>query len=80
MSPRSHLSLRIGALALLACAAIWPRARGGMTADELSRAGRPTATARATAARAQTTAARLVSAPGRAKLVVAAADESDLTN
>jgi len=51
-----------------------------MTADELSRAGRPTATARATAARAQTTAARLVSAPGRAKLVVAAADESDLTN
>lgn len=80
MSPRAHLSLRIGALALLAAAAIWPRARGGMAAEELSPSARETATSRATAAHAETAAAKLLSAPGRAKLIVAEADNSDLTN
>lgn len=71
MSRRSHLSLRIGALALLACAAIWPRARGGVTAVELSRS---VAATRTPAARAETTAAKLASAPHTAKLVVASSD------
>lgn len=80
MSPRAHLSLRIGALVLLVCAAIWPRARGGMTAEALSRSAREAATARTTAAYPETAAARLVSAPGSAKVVVAVADDSNLTN
>jgi hypothetical protein len=51
-----------------------------MAAAELSRSGRDALHARTTAAHAETTAAKLVSAPGSAKLVVAEADESDLTN
>jgi hypothetical protein len=73
MSPRMHLSLRIAALTLLVSAAIWPRTRGQLSAAEL-------APARAMASHAETAAATLVSAPGSAKLVVAAADQSDLTN
>jgi hypothetical protein len=48
-----------------------------MSTDELSRAGR---SMRTTAARPETAAAKLVSAPANAKLVVATADESHLTN
>jgi hypothetical protein len=65
---------------LLAGAALWPRAGGGMSTEELSRSARESGAARTTAARAETAAAKLVSAPGNAKLVVAAAGESDLTN
>jgi hypothetical protein len=80
MSPRSHLSLRIGAVVLLACAAIWPRARARTNADELSRASRGSVAVQTTAARAETAAARLVSAPDSAKLVVTVADEPRITN
>jgi hypothetical protein len=51
-----------------------------MSTEELSRSARESGAARTTAARAETAAAKLVSAPGNAKLVVAAAGESDLTN
>jgi hypothetical protein len=69
MSRRSHRSLRLGALALLAAVAIWPRARAGMSAAEVDRASRgPTPSV---AARAETTAAKLVSPPRTAKLTVA---------
>ncbi len=73
MSPHSHLSLRIGALVLLTCVTLWPRPRGEATADELARS------AQANAARAETTAAKLVSAP-HAKLVVAEADNTHLND
>lgn len=86
MSGRSHRSLRLGALALLAALAIWPRARATSRTDEL----RPHAHARATtqgvatqggdAARWETASAKLVSAPRATKLTVAAADDSDLKN
>ena len=73
MSRRSHRSLRLGALALLAMMAIWPRARAGATAAELDSASRAPGTTHSVgvAARAQTTAAKLVSPPRTAKLTVA---------
>ena len=84
MSLRSHRSLRLGALALLAAVAIWPRARPGMTAAELSPgAGERTHGTAATGGvvgRAETAAAKLLSAPRTAKLTVAEADESQLKN
>lgn len=63
------------ALLLLLVAACWPRSRGAQSAAELAHATRA-----ATTARPLTTAAKLVSMPGTAKLVVAEADQSDLTN
>ena len=87
MSRRSHRSLRLGALALLAAMAIWPRAKVGASAAELDRGSR--ASGRVThsvAARAETTAAKLVSPPHTAKLAVAQgndandANESQLSN
>jgi len=89
MSGRSHRSLRLGALALLAVLAIWPRARATSRTDEL----RPRAHARATTqgvatvggagsggARWETASAKLASAPRATKLTVAAPDDSDLKN
>ncbi len=70
MTGRSHLWLRVGAVALLAVAAVWPRTKPALTAREAAR----------TEARAGTIAARLVSPPRTAKMVVAQADESQLSN
>lgn len=70
MTGRSHLWLRVGALALVAAAAVWPRSKPALTAREAGR----------TEARAETTAAKLLSAPRTAKMVVAQADESQLNN
>ena len=78
MSPRSHFSLRMVAVLLLLVAACWPRTRGARSAAELAQLTR-TETTRPTAARSVTTAAKLVSAPGTAKLVVAEAELADLT-
>lgn len=84
MSRRSHRSLRLGALALLAAVAIWPRAKAGMSAAELDSATTHrvggTAATHSTAARAETTAAKLVSPPRTAKLTVVQNDESQLSN
>jgi hypothetical protein len=89
MSRRSHRSLRLGALALLAAMAIWPRAQAGATPSELDSASRSSGRSGATthsvgvAARAETTAAKLVSPPRTAKLTVAQtnpAEESQLSN
>jgi hypothetical protein len=88
MSRRSHRSLRLGALALLAVMAIWPRSRAGASAAELDSAARSGGRGASTthsvggAARAETTAAKLVSPPRTAKLTVAQtnpADESQLS-
>jgi hypothetical protein len=73
MSPRSHLGLRLGALALLICAAIWPRTRTSVSSTELSRVERG---AHAVAAHAETAAARLASSPRTAKALVAQAGDS----
>jgi len=81
MSPRTHLCLRIGAIVLLMGAAIWPRSRGVLSADELTRTNRAaTVHARAATTHMRTASAKLISAPGSAKLVVATAEDSDLTN
>lgn len=94
MAPsQSHLWLRIGALALLATAALWPRASrtghgaDGMTAAEVMRGASDSTMAQRTpraphgaAARAETTAARLASPPRTVKLVAPEADESQLNN
>ncbi len=84
MSRRSHRSLRLGALALLAAMAIWPRARAGMSAAELAAGSRDqgpgAGTTHSVAARAETTAAKLVSPPRTAKLTVAQTDDSQLSN
>ncbi|MDB4933988.1 MAG: hypothetical protein JWP87_960 [Labilithrix sp.] len=83
MSRRSHRSLRLGAIALLAAAAIWPRAKAGSSAASTAELGGHRERAHATAgvaARAETTAAKLVSPPRTAKLTVAEADESQLNN
>jgi hypothetical protein len=76
MSPRSHLALRLGALALLACAAMWPRTRTSVSSTELSRGGHDARAAHAVAARVETTAARLAPSPRTAKVLVAQADDS----
>jgi hypothetical protein len=82
MSGRSHRSLRLGALALLAALAIWPRTKASSRADELAAAARAhtTTTHGVTTgvSRWETAAAKLVSGPRAAKLTVANADESDL--
>ncbi len=80
MSRRSHHSLRLGALALLAVMAIWPRTKGSNGAAELAAASRASSTTHSVAARAETTAARLVSPPRTAKLTVAQTDDSQLSN
>lgn len=84
MSGRSHRSLRLGALALLAAMAIWPRSKPPASAAELASGSRPgrhlTASTHGVAARAETTAAKLVSGPRTSKLVVADADDSELKN
>jgi hypothetical protein len=80
MSRRSHHSLRLGALALLAVMAIWPRTKAAGTAAELSAATRASSTTHSVAARAETTAAKLVSPPRTAKLTVAQTDDSQLNN
>lgn len=83
MSPRSHLRLRLGALALLATLVVMPRgirSAAGVTAAELTRGTHDTTATRGVAARAETTAARLVSPPRTTKLVVADADDSRLNN
>ena len=84
MSRRSHRSLRLGALALLVAVAIWPRAKAGMTAAELDNdprnATHAAATTHSVGARAETTAARLVSPPRTAKLSVVQNDASQLSN
>jgi hypothetical protein len=80
MSRRSHRSLRLGALALLAAMAIWPRTKAGTTAAELTSAQQHATRAAHAAARAETTAAKLVSPPRTAKMTVAVADESQLNN
>jgi len=81
MSRRSHRSLRLGALALLLAAAIWPRAKAGMTAAELGGASHGTAQSKlsthSVAARAETTAAKLVLPPRSSKLAVAEANGAD---
>jgi len=81
MSRRSHRSLRLGALALLAAVAIWPRARAGMSATELDSASRASArgavSTHSVGARAETTAAKLVSPPRTAKLTVARTNAAD---
>ena len=80
MSRRSHHSLRLGALALLAVMAIWPRTKAAGTAVEVAAAARAWSTTHSVAARAETTAARLVSTPRTAKLTVAQTDETQLSN
>jgi hypothetical protein len=83
MSGRSHRSLRLGALALLAALAIWPRSRATSRTAELGGDEKAHATTQAVAAggaRWQTSSAKLVSRPRAAKLTVAAVDESILTN
>lgn len=80
MSGRSHRSLRIGALALLAALAIWPRAKSTTRTAELAAAARGHATTHGVAARAETASAKLVSSPRAAKLTNVDADESELKN
>jgi hypothetical protein len=76
MTARTHLGLRLGALALLAFAAMWPRTRTGVSGAELNRGGHDAHPAHAVAARAETTAAKLVSTPRTAKVLVAQAGDS----
>ena len=73
MSARSHLWLRLAAVALLATAGLWPRGEHANAHATTARATLGTNTA-------QTTAARLVSPPRMGKVVVVDADESHLTN
>jgi len=81
MSRRSHRSLRLGALALLVAAAVWPRAKAGMSAAELARSShgsaRSTVATHSVAARAETTAAKLVLPPRTSKLAVAETNQAD---
>jgi len=75
MSPQSHLRLRLAAVALLALAAMWPRAAQVGTRSAVTAANVVHGTSDA-----RTSAARLVSTPRLGKVVVAQADESQLTN
>lgn len=75
MSRRTHLFLRLAAIALLAGAAAWPRSASAP--DEIGVRARGRARV---AGRAETTAAHLVSAPRTTKLMAAAADRSSSTN
>ena len=77
MAGPSHRSLRLGALALLAALAIWPRTKAPSRTAELAQAR---TTTRGVAARAETTSAKLISSARTAKLTVADADESELKN
>lgn len=77
MSGPSHRSLRLGALALLAALAIWPRTKAGSRTAELASSH---TTTHGVAARAETVSAKLVSPARTAKLTVADADESELKN
>lgn len=83
MSPRSHLWLRLGALALLATAAAWPRATtrataaaGAARATELVR----TVGTSAAAAGGATGRSHAAPRPHPARLVIADADDARLTN
>lgn len=84
MSRRTHRSLRLGALALVAAMALWPRARSASSAVELAAGSRgrahPAGATHAVAARAETTAAKLLSAPRTAKLVGTDTDEFHANN
>jgi len=80
MSGRSHRSLRLGALALLAALAIWPRTRATSRTAELAAGTHARTTTRGVTARAETASAKLVSAPRTAKLTVVDADDSELKN
>ena len=87
MSGRSHRSLRLGALALLAALAIWPRAKASSSGAGTAELGRsahdrttPTHSVADGGARWETASAKLVSAPRATKLTLASADDSDLKN
>ena len=75
MSRRSHLFLRLAALALLAGAAAWPRSASAPDEIGVHPRGRTRV-----AARAETTSARQVSAPRTTKLVATDSDRSSSTN
>lgn len=77
MSGRSHRSLRLGALALLAALAIWPRSRATPRTAELAAGAHVRATTHGVAARAETASAKLVSAPATTKLTAVDLDDSD---
>jgi hypothetical protein len=80
MSRRSHRSLRLGALALLAALAIWPRTRGTSRTAELDAGAKVRTTTHGVAAHPETASAKLVSVPRTAKLTVVEPDESELKN
>jgi hypothetical protein len=80
MSGRSHRSLRLGALALLAALAIWPRTRATTGTVELRAGAHAGTSTHGVAAHAETASAKLVSGPRTAKLTVVASDDSELKN
>jgi hypothetical protein len=80
MSRRSHRSLRLGALALLAALAIWPRTRVTSRTAELGTGARARTTTHGIAAHPETVSAKLVSVPATAKLTAVEPDESELKN
>jgi hypothetical protein len=80
MSGRSHLWLRMAAVALLAATALWPRAKTGKATAELRSATTHSVRAVHAETRAETSAAKLVSPPRTTKMVLAEVDESQLTN
>jgi hypothetical protein len=83
MSPRAHLWLRLGALALLASAAVWPRAsrHAPSATHELVRTRTPQQVQQAERHTARTDAfAQSPQGPQSVNLVVADVDESRLTN
>ncbi len=75
MSSRAHLWLRIGAVVLLAGVTMWPRSRSSSP-----EAASATAATHAAVRAVETAQAKRVERPRPAKLVVADADESRLTN
>ena len=80
MSGRSHRSLRLGALALLAALAIWPRTRATSRTVELSTDVHGRISSHGVPAHAETASAKLLSGPRTAKLTVVATDDSELKN
>lgn len=84
MSSRSHLWLRLGALALLVAAAAWPRTTpsGGRARPDDARAHAPhdLVQTRAPAVAAARTSARAPAKPAPGSLAVAQADDARLTN
>jgi hypothetical protein len=78
----SHRSLRIGALALLAALAIWPRTKSGGSAAELARKSESprVATTHHVGVHAESPAPASVSAPRATKPVLATNERSQPTN